>query len=66
MKTFLKNYAPDIIGFQEYDSVWQGIVESVLTGYGKQCVFGNTSAKNAGSPLYWNSTKFEALEKGTF
>ncbi len=66
MKTFLKNYAPDIIGFQEYDATWKSVVESVLTGYGKQCVFGNTSAQNAGSPLYWNSTKFVALEKGTF
>ncbi|MBP3412400.1 MAG: InlB B-repeat-containing protein, partial [Oscillospiraceae bacterium] len=66
MKTFLQNYAPDIIGFQEYDATWKGVVESVLTGYGKQCVFGNTSAQNAGSPLYWNSNKFVALEKGTF
>jgi len=66
MKTFLKNYAPDIIGFQEYDATWKPVIESVLTGYGKQCVFGNTSAQNAGSPLYWNSNKFVALEKNTF
>lgn len=66
MKTFLKNYAPDIIGFQEYDATWKPVIESVLTGYGKQCVFGNTSAQNAGSPLYWNSNKFVALEKSTF
>ena len=66
MKTFLQNYAPDIIGFQEYDATWKTAVESVLTGYGKQCVFSNTTAKNAGSPLYWNSNKFVALEKGTF
>ena len=66
MKTFLKNYNPDIIGFQEYDSVWQTAVESVLTGYEKQCVYGNTTAKEAGCPLYWKSSKFTALEKGTF
>ena len=66
MKTFLKNYSPDIVGFQEYDSTWQSIIESVLTGYDKQLVYGNTSAKNAGSPLYWKSSKFTALEKGTF
>ena len=66
MKTLLKNYAPDIIGFQEYDATWKSVVESVLTGYGSQCVFGNTTDKNAGSPLYWNSSKFTALEKGTF
>ncbi|MBR6826385.1 MAG: InlB B-repeat-containing protein [Oscillospiraceae bacterium] len=66
MKTFLKNYNPDIVGFQEYDSVWKTAIESVLTGYDKQCVFGNTSAKEAGCPLYWKSSKFSALEKGTF
>ena len=66
MKTFLQNYKPDIIGFQEYDATWKPVIESVLTGYGKQCVFGNTSAQNAGSPLYWNASKFVALEKNTF
>ena len=66
MKTLLKKYAPDIVGFQEYDSVWKTPIESVLTGYSKQLVFGNTNAQNAGCPIYWNSSKFSALEKGTF
>ncbi|MBR6825776.1 MAG: InlB B-repeat-containing protein [Oscillospiraceae bacterium] len=66
MKTFLKNYDPDIIGFQEYDSVWKTACESVLTGYAKQLVYGNTTISEAGTPLYWKSSKFSALEKGTF
>ncbi len=66
MKTFLKNYSPDIIGFQEYDSVWKTAIDSVLTGYEKQLVYGNTSISEAGTPIYWKSSKFSALEKGTF
>lgn len=66
MKTLLKNYAPDIIGFQEVDETWRPVIEEVLTGYDKQFVYGNTSAKNEGSPLYWNKSKFQALEKGMF
>ncbi|MBE7002642.1 MAG: hypothetical protein E7421_08175, partial [Ruminococcaceae bacterium] len=66
MKTQLQTYSPDIVGFQEFDSTWQPVIESVLTGYDKQLVFGNITAKNEGSPLYWKSSKFTALEKGTF
>ncbi|MBE6984430.1 MAG: hypothetical protein E7434_02225, partial [Ruminococcaceae bacterium] len=66
METFLKNYLPDIIGFQEVDSAWQTVLDGVLTGYEKQLVYGNTTAQNEGSPLYWKSSKFTALEKGTF
>ena len=66
MKTFLKSYDPDIIGFQEYDSVWKTACESVLSGYDKQLVFGNTTISEGGTPLYWKSSKFSALEKGTF
>ena len=66
MKTFLKSYDPDIIGFQEYDSVWKTPIESVLTGYDKQLVYGNTPIQEGGTPLYWKSSKFSALEKGTF
>ncbi|MBR4309062.1 MAG: InlB B-repeat-containing protein, partial [Oscillospiraceae bacterium] len=66
MQSLLKNYSPDIVGFQEFDSVWKTAIEKALTGYDKQLVYGNTPISEAGTPLYWKSSKFSALEKGTF
>ncbi len=66
MKTLLKTYDPDIVGFQEYDNPWKNALEPVLSGYSKECVFANTSAKEAATALYWKSSKFTTLEKDTF
>ena len=66
MKTHLKNYSPDIVGFQEVNSDWLMVLDGVLTGYEKQLIYGNTTAKNEGSPIYWKTSKFTCLEKGTF
>ena len=65
VKTYLKTYAPDIIGLQEVTPTWKTVLDSTLSGYSKEFVYRGSSSAEA-APLYWNASKFNALEQGTF
>ena len=65
VKTYLANYQPDIIGLQEVTPTWKTVLSSALSGYSSEFVYRGSSSQEA-APLYWKSSKFNALEQGTF
>ena len=65
VKTYLANYQPDIIGLQEVTPTWKTVLSSALSGYSSEFKYRDSAGKEA-APLYWKSSKFTALEQGTF
>ncbi len=65
VKTYLSNYLPDIIGLQEVTPTWKTVLSEVLSGYNSEFTYRDAAGKEA-APLYWNKSKFNALEQGTF
>ena len=65
VKTYLATYSPDIIGLQEVTPAWKTVLSSALSGYSSEFVYRGSSSAEA-APLYWKSSKFNALEQGTF
>ncbi len=65
VKTYLANYAPDIIGLQEVTPTWKTVLNTALSGYSSEFKYRDSAGKEA-APLYWKTGKFNVLEKGTF
>ena len=65
VKTYLANYSPDIIGLQEVTPTWKSVLSSALSGYSSEFTYRDSAGKEA-APLYWKTSKFNVLEKGTF
>ena len=65
VKTYLANYAPDIIGLQEVTPTWKSVLSTALSGYSSEFTYRDSAGKEA-APLYWKTSKFDVLEKGTF
>ncbi|MBR6826020.1 MAG: InlB B-repeat-containing protein, partial [Oscillospiraceae bacterium] len=65
VKTYLANYQPDIIGLQEVTPTWKTVLGTALSGYSSEFKYRDSSGKEA-APLYWKTSKFNVMEKGTF
>jgi len=65
VKTYLANYLPDIIGLQEVTPTWKSVLSTALSGYSSEFKYRDSSGKEA-APLYWKTSKFDVMEKGTF
>ena len=65
VKTYLANYAPDIIGLQEVTPTWKSVLSTALSGYSSEFTYRDSGGKEA-APLYWKTSKFNVMEKGTF
>ncbi len=65
VKTYLANYSPDIIGLQEVTPTWKSVLGTALSGYSSEFRY-RDSGGNEAAPLYWKTSKFDVMEKGTF
>jgi uncharacterized repeat protein (TIGR02543 family) len=65
VRTYLKNYSPDIVGMQEVTDAWKPHLDSILSGYSSEFVY-RAAVNSEAAPLYWKTSKFDCLEKGTF
>ncbi len=65
LKAQLSRYSPDILGMQEVTDQWKPYLDSFLSEYSSEFKY-RRATENEGAPLYWKTSKFTCLEKGTF
>ncbi len=61
----INRYSPDILGMQEVTSQWKPYLDTYLSAYSSEFRY-RRATENEGAPLYWKTSKFTCLEKGTF
>lgn len=66
LKTIVKKYNPDVIGFQEVNPAWReqldgAVFDSKWTGIGEVRAEGEEA-----TPIYFRNDRFELLDSGTF
>ncbi|MBQ0102316.1 MAG: hypothetical protein KBT31_05935 [Firmicutes bacterium] len=65
--TIVKDYAPDVIGFQEVKTGTISLLSSNMQKVNKnyKYVFKQRGPDGEGTPVFYNSSKYELLESGT-
>ena len=67
VKRILDEYAPDLVGVQEYRPAWEeSFVGGICDGYEMYYVPREFTKNKEATPVMWKSDAFECLEKKTF